>query len=163
MAEAIEFEIVQNMQEALEGIKIVDGYHHNLQGIAVKLDPETDVEAHLGENPVLPFIVIEMLPDIFDHQPSERVMLTSPFVIHAINSTKPVNDLAPKDDDAMMRTFYRLCADVERAIQIDSLRGNKAIDTRILSRTMRDRTGEEVWAMLTGEISQERGYGAPDG
>ena len=163
MAEALEFQIVQNMQTALRGIKVVDGYHHNLQGISVKLDSESDVEAHLGENAILPWIVIEMTPDDFDHQPSGRVVLTIPFVIHAINSTKPVNDLEPKDDDATMRTFYRLCADVERAVEKDHQRGKKAIDTRILSRTMRDRPGEEGWAMLTGEIAEERGYGAPDG
>ena len=163
MAEPLEFQIVQNLQTALRSISVADGYHHDIGALAVKLDADHDVESLIGENPLRPFLVLELPPDTYEYFPAEQIRLLMPFKIHAVNDTRPVNETAPRDDDALLKTYLRLCADVEQAIAVDETRGSLATDTRILRREMHELEGQQVWAMLTGEIREQRKYGAPNG
>lgn len=159
----IEFRIITNMQTALQSIRRVDGYHHDLESVAVRLDPNYDIEALVGEatveadSPLRPFIVLVTSPDLFDYYPSKQLRLLMPFIIHA------VNDSDPTDDQELQKTYFKLCADVETAIAIDVTRGALATDTRILEREMHEPIGQLVWSMIKGEIRLQRTYGAPNG
>lgn len=149
---------MKNLQEALLGISIDSGYHHDIAEFAVKLDPNHEVETMIGGQPLRPFLILELLPDRFEYvEKPSRVRVLMPFTIHAVNESDP------KLDDALLATYLRLVADVERAIAGDIERGGLATDTRILRRRMHDLGGEQVWAMVEGEIREHREYGEPNG
>jgi hypothetical protein len=148
---------MQNLQAALHLISVANGYHHNVEVIAVKLDPNHDVEALVGDQPLRPFLILAFSPDVYEYFPAEQILLRMPFIIHA------VNDSDPTDDDAMAKTYWRLCADVEKAIAVDITRGGLTTDTRILEREMHEPKGQQVWALVKGEIREHRTYGEPNG
>ncbi len=158
MPEPLEFQIAQNLQAAIQSISKAGGYFHDVAAFAVKLDPNHEVEKLIADYAPRPFFLLEWPPEpSFEYFPAERIRLRIPFVVHAVNKSDP------EDDDDMMKTYYRLCADVEKAIALDTDRGDKATDTRILGRQMREYEGRQVWAMVSGEIREHRGYGAPNG
>ncbi len=115
------------------------------------------VETLIGDQPLRPFLILALSPDVYEYFPSEQVRLLMPFIIHA------VNDSDPTDDDSMLRTYHRLCADVEQAIAADTTRNALATDTRILEREMHELEGQRVWALVKGEIREHRTYGEPNG
>ncbi len=158
----IEFRIIENMQTALKTISTQNGFHYDVQSVAVKLDPNHDVDALVGEaslasEPLRPFIILVTPPDLFDYFPAKQIRLRMPFVIHA------VNDSDPKEDAELQKTYFKLCADVEKAISADITRGALATDTRIFEREMHEPNGQLVWSMVKGEIRVQRTYGAPNG
>ena len=158
MAEPLEFQIVQNMQAALKGISVAGGYFHDVAALAVKLDPDHDVKSLIGDAPLRPFLlmVITTVPFEYVEKPNQVLVLMN-FAIHAIHDTDP------SVDDSMLQTYFRSCADIEKAISIDESRGGFASDTRILNRVMHELEGQQVWAEVTGEIREHRTYGEPNG
>jgi hypothetical protein len=157
MSEPLEFRIVQSLQTALRGISVGSGYHYDVEALAVKLDPNHNVEDLVGSEGKRPFVILALSPDLFTYYPAGQLRLQMPFIIHA------VHDADPTDDDARLQTYFRLCADVEAAIAADGTRGELATDTRILEREMHEMDGQQVWAMVKGEVLEHRGYGAPNG
>lgn len=157
MAEPIEFQIVQDVQAALRGISVGEGYHYDVRGTAVKLNPDHDVEALVADDAPRPFVVIEVTPEAFAYQPSQRVRLDMPVRVHWFNESQP------EVDEDMVRMFFRGCADIEQAVAVDLTRGGRAIDTRIVRRTnSRDVEGAAVWAMVDLNIALIRTYGEPN-
>jgi hypothetical protein len=159
MAEPLEFQIVQNLQTALRSISIASGYHHDFESLAVKLDANHDVEELIGDQPLRPFIILELRPNIFDYSEASAgyVLVLIPFIVHAVNDTDP------KVDDDMLKKYLRLCADVEQAIAVDERRGGLATDTRIFERSLHELDGQRVWALLSGQVREHRKYGEPNG
>ncbi len=158
MPEPLEFRIVQNLQTALRFISVANGYHYDVAALAVKLDPNHEVESLIGDEPLRPFLIIDLSPDKYEYiEKPNRILLLMPFTIHAVNDTDPT------DDDAMLKVYLRLCADVEKAIAADITRGNLATDTRIFEREMHELEGQQVQAMVKGGIREHRIYGAPNG
>lgn len=153
----IEFRIMQNLQSALKSISIAGGYHHDVDALAVKLDPNHDVESLIGTEAKRPFVILEYGAQGFDYLPASQVITRIPVTIHA------VNDSDTTDDDSWMNTYLKLCADVEQAIAVDISRGGLAHETRILDRLINRIEGREVWAMSRCEIRVHRTYGAPNG
>lgn len=153
----VELRIIQNLQAALLAISVAGGYHHDVAGFAVKLDPNVDVESLLGELKLRPFAILELTPDAFEYSPSNMVRIEMPATVHF------VNDSDPADDASWLGEFTRLCADVEQAIALDTQRGGLAIDTRIESREYHTFGGQQVWAMVKLKVTLRRTYGAPNG
>lgn len=156
MSEPIELRIVQDLQVALQAIAVASGYHHDVAAFAVKLDPNQDVEALLGEEKLRPFFILELTPDAFTYSPARMVGISMPAIIHA------VNDSDPTDDSSWLTEYLRLCADIEQAIALDFTRGGLAKDTRITSREFQSFGGSQVWAMVNTVIDVRRTYGAPN-
>lgn len=155
--EPIEFQIVQNLQAALQAIAVAGGYHYDVAGAAVKLDPNQDIESLIAPGGARPFIVIEVTPETWQYQPASQVLMTIPVTVYW------VTDSDPTSDPSKMQTFFRGCADVERAIAADVTRGGLAVDTRITKRELsKEIDGAQVWAVIDTEISLYRTYGAPD-
>lgn len=148
---------MQNMQAALKGISKASGYHHDVAGFAVKLDPNHEVEEFIGENPSLPFFVLEPQPDSYQYFPASQVRILLPFIVHAVHESDTT------EDDSLQQTYFRLCSDVERALVVDVRRGGNASLTSILQREIETISGKQVWAMLSGEVAVHRTYGEPDG
>ena len=159
MSEPLEFRIIQNLQTALRAISVANGYHHDIAAFAVKLDPDQDVESLIpGDEALRPFMILALSPDAYEYvEKPIRILLRMPFIIHVVHNTDP------KVDDSKLLTYLRLCADVETAIAIDIERGALATDTRIFEREMHELAGQQVWAMVKGEIREHRTYGAPNG
>lgn len=158
MPDPIEFRIVQHQQAALQAIQTVDGYFHDVAAVAVKLDADHDVESLIGDQQLRPFVILELTPDSFIYRgTASRLRVQLPFTVHA------VHDADLRDDASWLQTYLRLCADVERALVVDITRGGLAVDTRILTREFHAYGGQQVWAMLRGEIHVERVYGQPNG
>ena len=155
--EPLELRIAQNLQTALRSISVANGYHHDFAELAVKLDPNQDVESLIGDEKLRPFLILELPPDAYEYFPAKQIRLLMPFVIHAINNTDPT------EDDSKLTNYLRLCADVETAIAVDITRGALVTDTRILEREMHEFDGQQVWAMVKGEIRVHRTYGEPNG
>jgi hypothetical protein len=155
--EPITFRIVQNLQAALAAIAIADGYFHDIAVTAVKLDPNVNVETLVGNQRLRPFVIIEVGQEPFEYQPAKRLKQRIPIIIHA------VHDSDPTDDNSWLKTFTRLCADVEQAITKDISRGGVASDTRVLTTEFKSFEGQLVWALVSIEIHVHRTYGEPNG
>lgn len=156
MPEPNEYLIVRNLQSALGLMQVAGGYYYDVGDTAVKLDPNQDVESFIAPNGPRPFIVIDVQPEEWTYSPAMVVALVMPVTIHW------VNDSDPTDDQSRMRTFFRGCADVERAITVDITRGGLAFDTRMVKRTSnRAVDGSLVWAAIDTTIRINRNYGKP--
>lgn len=154
-----EFLVLQSLQQALKGISVAAGYHYDLVNIAVKLDPNQDVESFLAEiaGP-RPVIILAVQPDQWVYRPAGYVEITLAIDIHWFNDTDP------KDDNSLWETYFKGCADVEQAIAIDPTRGNRVADTRIVQRTaFRPRQSSSMaWAQIsTSMTTMNRIYGRP--
>ena len=158
MAEPIDYLIAQHLQTALRGMAVASGYHYTVTSVAVKLDPDQNVnELIKSNNGPRPIVILQVKPEAWDYQKSSRVRLIWPIAIHWVGESDPT------DDNSRMRTYLRGCADVERAITIDISRGGRAVDTRIVTRTMDGSIGgAAVWAIIDVEIHLYRTFGAPD-
>lgn len=157
MPEPREFRILQSLQTALRGIATADGYFHDVAAVAVKLDPNAEVETLIAEASGRPFIVLELRPDVWAYQPANRAQLTLPVTVHF------VNDSNVADDDSFLKTITRLWADVETALAADITRGGDATDTRINGRDFRSFDGGLAWAIVPLTITVNRSYGLPTG
>lgn len=154
-AEPREFRILQNLQAALLAISVAGGYHHTVAASAVKLDPDVDVESLIGATPLLPFLILDVAPDVFSYSP-QMANISLPVTVHFVNDSDVTNDLS------WIREHLRLCADIEQAICQDISRGGLAIDTRIVSREAHTGEGSRVWTMVKLDIGVRRTYGAPN-
>jgi hypothetical protein len=154
----IDFLILTNLQQALQGISLGEGYHFDVRGTAVKMDPNQNVEELVElDDPMRPFIAIEVLPLVFEYQPARRVKVRRPLKVHWVKDSQ-----AERDED-LLETFAKGCADVEKAIAVDITRGGYAIDTRISRATLnRDEDGSEVWVEIDAEVLLIRTYGEPN-
>ncbi len=157
--EPIEYQVVRNLQTALFAITLAGGYHYSIGATAVKLDPNADIEALIGDQALRPFVILEVQPDswLIGGTSKNRAEIKLPVTIHWVSEADEL------DDEARILTFFRGCADVERAITVDITRGNLAFDTRIVQRRL-DRVidGSQVWAMVDVDIAVKREYGQPD-
>ena len=145
------------------GISVAGGYHYDLAAMAVKLDPNHEMEdlipgANSPVGPPRPFALLDLsAPDVFEYGQSNQVIVLRPFTVVW------VHDSDVSDDDSLLNTYFRGLADVEKALATDITRGALASDTRILSREMREPEGREVWALVSGQVRSHRTYGAPNG
>lgn len=153
----IAFRIMQNLQSALANISIAGGYHHDIAALAVKLDPNHDVESLIGDESLRPFIILDYGAQGFIYQPASQVITIIPVSIQIID------DSDTTDDDSWMETYLTLCADVEQAIAVDPTRGGLATDTRISNLAVHRIAGREVWAEIVCEIRVYRTFGEPNG
>lgn len=157
MPEPIEFRILQNLQTALLAISVAGGYHYTVAAGAVKLDPNQNVEALIAPGGPRPFVLLEVAPEAWKYFPAGEVRLVLPVTIHWISES------TPSDDNSRMQTFFRGCADVEKAIAVDPGRGGNAMDTRIVRREFETAVdGSQVWAQIETEIALRRTYGSPN-
>lgn len=154
MTEPIGYQIVLNLQAALLAATVASGYYYDIVASAVKLDSNVDIAALIGDQALRPFVILEVLPEEREYSPANVVKVRMPVNIHWISET------ADLDDVARMQTFFRGCADVERAITRDITRGGLATDHRIIDCTL-DRTidGAQVWAVIKTSILHRRVYG----
>lgn len=158
MSEPIEYQIVRNLQSALQAISVAEGYHHDVAALAVKLDPNHDVDTLVGDTKLRPFVVLEVQPDKFQYsEHGGSLLVVMPFLVHGVQDTDPTVD------ESGLNTYFRLCADVEQAIAIDVTRGGLAHETVIRQRELHGINGREVWALVRGEVRVRRTYGRPNG
>lgn len=157
MPEPIDYQVLLNLQTALQAITTAGGYHHTVAATAVKLDPNQNVQALIAPGGPRPFIVIEMKPERREYQPSRRVQIVLPWTVHVVHDADVTSDVS------RARTHARASADVEQAVAVDLTRGGRAIDTRVITSELGGTDGEEVWTMVDLEIALIRTYGSPNG
>lgn len=157
----IDFLICANLQVTLQGIRVADGYHHDLSATAVRLDPNRAVEDLIAPAGPRPFAVVDLL----GVGSGEWEYVESPF---GIERRIPVtvhwiHDSDPTDDTSRLKTWLEGCADVERAIAVDVTRGGYAGFTAI-TRCVFDSSadGAQVWATISLEVRLRRTFGQPD-
>lgn len=156
MSEPRELQVLQHLQAALQAISVAGGSYYDLAALAVKLDPNVNVESLIAPDGPRPFIVLEWKPDAWEYAPASQLRLTLKPVVHWVSES------VPTDDTSRLQTFLRGCADVERAIAQDTSRGGLAVDTRIVGRTLDLAVdGAQVWAVVDVEIHTRRTYGSP--
>ena len=160
MQEPVEYLILRDLQAALARIAQRDGYHFDVRELAVKLDPNQDVESLIAPDGPRPFVLIEAFtertPERWNYRAAYEVELTIPVTIHWVSESVPTKD------EGRLQVFLRGCADVERAITQDTSRGGRAIDTRIVKRTFDTAVdGSQVWAPIDVDIRFLRSYGQP--
>jgi hypothetical protein len=158
MAEPISFRIVKDLQTALRAIAVAGGYFYDVVSIAVKNDPNSAAHAIKAPGAPRPLMLIQVDPERREYQPAGELRMVLPIVINWVNESDAT------DDDSRMQTFFRGCADVEKAITQDLSRSGLAVDTRIVRCINNDDIdGSEVWAQIEVEIPLFRQYGRPNG
>lgn len=156
MPEPHEFQVVQSLQDALQTITVGGGYHYTVNPAAVLLDLDPGVEALTAPGGFRPFIVLELGEERWELvEKPFGLLLVVPWTIYW------VHDMDPTNEASFLQTYYRGCADVERAIAADVNRGGLATETRIVQRTP-SRIGAQVWATIDGDCRVYRTYGQPD-
>ena len=160
-ADPIEYQIVKSLQTALLAISIAGGYHFDVAALTVKLDPNHKVEDLIAPDGPRPFLIVEPTPENLQYFPASQVRLVMPVTIHW------VSDATPTDDDSRLLTYFKGCADVEKAIAKDEAtrtHGGLAVDTTIVKRTFETAVdGAQVWASIDLEIVLHRTFGVPNG
>lgn len=157
MAEPIDYQIVTNLQTALRAMSVGSGYHYTVTSTAVKLDPNQGIESLIAPGGPRPIVILEVPPESWTYFPASQVRIAMAVTVHW------VSDSTPTDDASRLQTYLRGCADVERAIAVDTTRGGLAVDTRIVKRTPEPvGDGSQVWASVDLEILVHRTYGQPD-
>lgn len=157
-ADPREYQIIRNLQAALQAISVAGGYHFDVTAVAVKLDPNHKVEDLIAPDGPRPFIIVELTAERWQYFPASELKLVVPVTIHW------VSDSVPTVDESRMQTYFKGCADVEQAIALDTGRGGLATDTRIVRRTFDTAVdGSQVWALLDAAITVNRTYGQPNG
>jgi len=155
--EPVEYRVVTHLQTALRAIAVAGGYFYDVAALAVKLDANSTVEDLVGDSRLRPFYILEVGTSAFGYQPAHRVNVVMPIQIHAVHES----DVTADED--WIKVFFRLCADIERAIAVDITRGGLATDTRVQTREFRTYEGAQVWATVKAEVRVPRVYGAPNG
>src|SRR5688572_10784362 len=86
MSEPREYLIVRSLQDALSRIATRDGYHYDVQAMAVKLDPDNEVEALIVPGGPRPFVLLEAFaddsPEDWEFHPAGEIQLSMPVTIH---------------------------------------------------------------------------------
>lgn len=157
MPEPISFRIVQNLQAAVRGISVAGGYHNDVAAIAVKLDPNSAVEAVKAPGGPRPLVLLRIHPERWKYDPANQLKLVLPVTANWVQESDAT------DDDSRMKVFYRGCADIEQAITQDLGRGGFAADTRVVAQTFNDDIdGSQVWGQIEIEVQFHRTYGQPN-
>lgn len=159
MPDPVEYQVIRNLQAALQAISVAGGYHFDVAATAVKLDPNQNIEALVAPAGPRPFVLLDVTPpERWTYQPASQLRLALPLTIHW------VSDSVPTSDESKMQTFFKGCADVEQAIAVDVTRGGLAVDTRIIRRALDPNIdGSQVWALIETEVQLHRTYGKPNG
>ncbi len=157
MPEPVDFLVVTNLQTALRAIAVASGYHYDVTSAAVKLDPNQAVEDLVRPDGLRPFVLLEPKPATWDYGFDRQVTRWVPLTIHW------VHDADPTDDTSRLKTFYRGCADVEKAVAADLTRGGYGKDTQIVEQVYDEgRDGSQVWARTEVRVLLERQFGSPN-
>ena len=154
----IAYAIAKNVQSALRAMSTGAGYFYGVGSDAVKLDPDVNVEDMTAPNGPRPCVLVETgaMDHDFQRSRSGEVEATLPLTIHWFH------DADRTSDDALLETFFRGCADVERALTQDITRGGRATDTRVTSCDLVPIGNSGIcWAAIKVEIKSWRTYGAP--
>lgn len=142
---------MRNIQEALRAVTVGDGYHYDVRGTAVKLNPDVEVEALVEEDAPRPWVTLEVTPEEWTFQPSNLVKLAMPVRVHWFHE-------ADEGDEDLLLMCYRGYSDIERAVTRDITRGGLATDTRITSRVAVAQ-GRSAWVAVDLLIGLIRTYG----
>src|SRR5580765_1912965 len=94
-----EYQIVTNLRTALQRMAVTGGYHFDIQALAVKLDPNCDVESLIAPDGPRPFVVLEVKADTWSYSPANRATIVLPLTIHWVSDSSPV------DDESRLLTF----------------------------------------------------------
>lgn len=158
MPEPIEYRAILNLQATLQAISVAGGYHYDVVDAAVKLDPNVAVESLINPAGTRPLILIEVNPGRWEYQQAGALKVRLPLTVHWVSESTPT------DDTSRMKTFFRGCADVEKAAAVDINRGGLASDTRVTKQTFDTAVeGSRVWAQIEIDIWLHRQYGSPNG
>jgi hypothetical protein len=152
-----EYQVLTNLRDAIAAIRVGDGFHYDVRGTGVKLDPNQDVESLVAAGGPRPFVLIELTQDDWQHMPSLRARIDLKATIHWVHDSDPTRDAD------RIQTYLQGCADVEKMLIVDLQRGGLVIDTRILRRTFDTAIdGSMVWASIEIVMPMIRTYGQPD-
>lgn len=162
MPEPREYRVVLALRDALAAIAVTSGHFYTVASTAIRLDPNSDVEALVAPEGPRPFVLLQVFPERWRYDPHGQLELVLPATIHWIHEADP----AIATD--RLRVYWRGCADVERAITADGWNvelSGLAREIRIVERTLRDELGDGaiVWAALRTEVTIDREYGKPNG
>ena len=166
MTEPNEYRLVLALQAAIRRLRTADGYFFDIDDDAVKLDGDEDIERLTAADGPRPFAIIEPRPESWTYSPGS-VVIEQPFTVFvatdAVAAADPITGApAPTTDADRMRTFWRLVADVERAIGVDVSLGGTCVDARITRRTwLRDIESQMVVAEIELDAKVYREYGKP--
>lgn len=159
MPEPIEYDLVLDVQAALQAITTGGGYFHDVAAGAVSVDPADHLEVLTGTLVNQPFFIVEVSPARrLQYFPSMQLLEIVPVDVTA------AMDAPQLVATSRLQTFERLCADIEKALTVDINRGNRASDTRIVDKQMGMMVGaQRVIAIVQTEIRLHREYGKPNG
>src|SRR4051812_41873842 len=105
MRDPNEFTALVGLRDALRAMSVSGGYYHDVNALAVKLDPNQDIEQLVAVDGPRPFVILEVNPDTyaFGSARSGVVELSMPITVHWLSES------VPTDDESLMRTYFQGC------------------------------------------------------
>lgn len=158
MAEAIEFSIVKALADRIRNtVRTANGYHFNIE--TVKLNPRHKVEERIAEADPLqrPYAIVKLLeePD-FDFAEKGSIGLTMPIDLIV------VADIDETEDEELLRSYYRLRADIETVLAKQTFGGLINLLT-ITSFELAEPESSTIRVTAHLELSTLRTWGQPNG
>lgn len=160
MAEAYEFTIVKALAARVsDNVRKANGYHHDIA--TVKLSPRHAVEETIPEanppiGPPRPYAILKVLEESdLDYEEKGMLALTMPFDLIL------VDDIDDTDGEALLRSYYRLAADIETVLAKQTL-GGLIQQLTLISRELVEPESSTIRVIVHGEVVTRRAWGEPN-
>ena len=142
-----------------DNVRVANGYHHDIT--TVKLNKRHGIEDRIPEagapvGPPRPYAILAMGQEAGLEFPEKgMVHLLMPF------DCILVDDVDESDDEAELRAYYRLCADIETALAKQTL-GGLVEQITIRSRELSESESATIRVLLHCEMLTRRFWGSPN-
>lgn len=158
MTETLLYNALLTLQTQLQTISEESGFYYSVQPDAVSLDPNDVVSVVTGRQVKSPFLMLEFPASRVTHGRSDQMLESIPLNVIGF----VLADLA--DPLSRLKSYERLCADVEKAIHANVRLDDQVLDTRLVSKQMIPVPAtQRVMALMQFEVRTYRFYGAASG
>lgn len=166
MSEPLEYRAITRLGENLAAISVDRGFYHDVEDAIVTLDR---AEAAAESEHAPDWIIVEpgTKGERWDYEPASQAIAYVPVTVHWVGKATPPDfgdqpAPPPLERGARMRKFYRVCADVHRAIADDVSLGGIVVDVTVTGRDWnREIDGLDVYASIDLLLKTRRDFTRP--
>lgn len=158
--EPLEVRIFERLAAILAAISVAGGYYFDVGDAAVTLDGAASVAPTAAGSPV---IVIEPgTSENWQYENANQATVEIPARVIWVGSPRGPEDPAPSvtlSKGARMRTYWRACRDVLKAVNDDYTLGGLVVDVRVTGRQWdQSLEGQDVYAVIDVSIRTSRDF-----
>lgn len=163
--EPLEVRIFERLAAILAAISVEGGYYFDVGDASVTLDGAAAVAATAASSPVI--LIEPGTSEAWAYQPANQAIVELPARVIWVGSPRGPEDPAPfvtMPKGARLRTYWRACRDVLKAVTADYTLGGLVVDVRVTGRQWnQDIEGPDVYAVIDLSIRMSLDFTTPGG